>query len=66
MEKFIGNIEPGEIYGPHVVQVNTRLRCEATAFISKHGGTLEGYLYGKYKRGWVVLAPKSDLTKATR
>jgi hypothetical protein len=56
MEKFVGNMEPGEIYGLSVVQFNTRLRREATAFISEHGGTLNGYLHGKYKRGWVVLA----------
>jgi hypothetical protein len=66
MEKFMGNMEPGEIFGPYVVQLNTRLRREATAFISEHGGKLEGYLYGKYKRGWIVVALNADSTTANR
>jgi hypothetical protein len=55
MENFFGNMEPGEIYGSYIVQFNTRLRREAFAFASEHGGAVIGYLHGKYKRGWVVL-----------
>jgi hypothetical protein len=66
MEKFEGSMEPGEIFGPYVVQLNTRLRREATAFISEHGGMLRGYLHGKYKRGWIVVALNIDSTANER
>jgi hypothetical protein len=56
MEKFIGHKLPGETHGSSVVKLNTRIRREAKDYVAAHGGRIEGYLHGMYRRGWLVLA----------
>ena len=57
MEKFIGYLEPGESFGSSTVVLNTRLRRMARDYVATNGGTITGYLHGKYRRGWLVLIP---------
>ena len=56
MEKrrFIGDRIAGEKYGILNIHGNFRRMMDANVFAEKINGKVSGYLYGKYKRGWVV------------
>lgn len=57
--EFIGSGEPGQIIGGRVIIANEKTKKAAQAIAADRalGGkspTVEGYLNGKHKRGWVV------------
>src|SRR4029077_4898987 len=63
---FIGNADAGEKSGTRMVLFTCHLKKGAEDGGEKNPGSkVEGYLNGKYKRGWVVWKPSEPETKPT-
>jgi hypothetical protein len=65
-DAFVGNLKTGQEFGGYEVLGNYRIKSQAGAVAAANPGTrVEGYLNGKWKRGWVVLRDKATATKPT-